>query len=182
MKNSKKTITFLSLGEDELLAVAVQKYLWLYDESHRSHKEKNVVQNAWEVVATEWDFAEDGITSSAIFNVFIDYIFYPFLPNFPFQYPGITVFENPYKFPVQHWKEFEQTYYWVLHDTKVIAAESRFAKTTATSFYKKHKRKTDVNKVLNTKVWNKECLYSLLRTGNKVESFLLILVTFVITR
>ena len=53
MRNSKKSITFLSLGEDEMLAVAVQKYLWLYDESHRSHKEKNVVQNAWEVVATE---------------------------------------------------------------------------------------------------------------------------------
>ena len=43
--NSKKKNTSLTLGEGELLAVAVQNYPCLYD---RSHKEKNVIQNVWE--------------------------------------------------------------------------------------------------------------------------------------
>ena len=40
MSTSKKRNTSLTLGEYELLAVAVQKYPCLYDKSHRSHKEK----------------------------------------------------------------------------------------------------------------------------------------------
>ena len=76
MSNSKKKNTFLTLGKDKLLAMAVQKYPGIYDKSHKSQKEKYVVQNAWEAVADELDFVEDGNTSSAIFNVFIDYIFY----------------------------------------------------------------------------------------------------------
>ena len=59
MSNSKKRNTSLTLGNDELLAVAVQKYPCLYDKSHRSHKEKNVVQNAWEAVAEGLGFVED---------------------------------------------------------------------------------------------------------------------------
>ena len=40
MSNSKKGNTSLTLAEEELLAVAVQKYPCLYDKSHRSHKKK----------------------------------------------------------------------------------------------------------------------------------------------
>ena len=32
----------------------------LYDKSHKSHNEKNVVQNAWEAVADELNCVEDG--------------------------------------------------------------------------------------------------------------------------
>ena len=51
MSNSKKRNISLALGEDELLAVADQKYMV-------KAKEKNVVQNAWEAVVDELDFAE----------------------------------------------------------------------------------------------------------------------------
>ena len=50
----------MTLGKDKLLAMAVQKYPGIYDKSHKSHKEKYVVQNAWEAVADELDFVEDG--------------------------------------------------------------------------------------------------------------------------
>ena len=49
-----------TLREDELLAVAVQKHPCLYDKRHRSHKEKNVIQNVCKVVANELDFVKDG--------------------------------------------------------------------------------------------------------------------------
>lgn len=52
MSNSKNRNTSLTQGEEELVAVAVQKDLCLYDKNHRSNKEKNVAQNAWETVAT----------------------------------------------------------------------------------------------------------------------------------
>ena len=48
---------------------------------------KNAVQNAWDALVDELDFFEDITISSAIFDIFIDYIFYPFLPNVPFQFP-----------------------------------------------------------------------------------------------
>ena len=40
MSNTKNRNTSLILGQDELLAVAFQKFPCLYDKSHRSHKEK----------------------------------------------------------------------------------------------------------------------------------------------
>ena len=70
MSNSKKRITSLSLCDNKLLLVAVQKYPWSYDKSHRSHKEKNVVQNAWEGVADELNFAEDGKNFFCYFRCF----------------------------------------------------------------------------------------------------------------
>ena len=60
----------MALGKDELLAVAVQKYRCLYDKSHRSYKEKNIVQNAWEAVADESDFVEDGKNFFCYFRYF----------------------------------------------------------------------------------------------------------------
>ena len=63
----------MTLGEGKLPSMTVQKYPCLYDKSHRFHKEKNVVQNAWEAVTDELDF-----------------IFYPFFSNVPFQYSGMA--------------------------------------------------------------------------------------------
>ena len=60
MSNSEKRNTSLTLGKDELIAVTVQKYPYLYDKSHRSHKEKTLVQNAWEAVVDESDFVRNG--------------------------------------------------------------------------------------------------------------------------
>ena len=91
MSNSTKKNTSLTLGEDKLLAVGVQKYPCLYDKSHRSHKEKNMVQNACEAAANELNFVEK---TFAIFDVFIDNIFYPFLLNVPFKYPGIATLRH----------------------------------------------------------------------------------------
>lgn len=68
MSNSKKRITSLSLGDGKLLSVGVQKYPWLHDKSHRSHKEENVVQNAWEATANELDFYLMYVFKSAIFS------------------------------------------------------------------------------------------------------------------
>ena len=48
--------------------------------------ENKVVQNGWEAV-DESDFTEK---TFAIFDVFINYIFYPFLPNVPFEYSQIA--------------------------------------------------------------------------------------------
>ena len=67
------------------------KYPCLYDKNHRFHKKKNVAQKAWEAAADELDFAEDGTNFFCYFDVFTDFfLFYPFLPNIPFQYPGIA--------------------------------------------------------------------------------------------
>ena len=49
--------------------------------------ENKVVQNAWEAIDDESDFIEK---TFAIFDVFINYIFYPFLPNVPFEYSEIA--------------------------------------------------------------------------------------------
>ena len=59
MSNSEERNASLTLGENELLAVTVQKCPCFYDKSHRSHKEKNKVQNTWEAVADGLDFVED---------------------------------------------------------------------------------------------------------------------------
>ena len=62
--NSKKRNTSLTLVKAELLAVTVQKYPCLYgNNSHRPHKEKNVVQNVWEAVVHELDFIAGGTNS-----------------------------------------------------------------------------------------------------------------------
>ena len=70
MSNSKKRNTSLALGKDELLTVAVQKYPCLYDKSHRFHKEKNVAQKTWVVVADQLDFVEDGKNFFSHFRCF----------------------------------------------------------------------------------------------------------------
>ena len=62
--NSKKRNTSLTLMQAELLAVTVQKHPCLYgNNSHRPHKEKNVIQNVWEAVVHELDFIADGKNS-----------------------------------------------------------------------------------------------------------------------
>lgn len=60
MNDIKKRNRPLTLAEDELLAIAVQKYPCLYDKSHPTHKERNVVENAWDAVANELNFVKDG--------------------------------------------------------------------------------------------------------------------------
>ena len=70
LSNSKKKNTSLALGKNKVFVVAVQKDPCLYDKNHRSHKEKNVVQNAWKAVVDELDFVEDGKTFLCYFRYF----------------------------------------------------------------------------------------------------------------
>ena len=70
VSNYKKRNTSLTLGKDEMFAVAVPKYPCLYDKSHRPHTEKNELQNVSEGVVNELDFVEDGKKSVCHFQCF----------------------------------------------------------------------------------------------------------------
>ena len=46
----------LSLKEDEILAENVRKFPCIYDKADKGHKERDMVQNAWEKVVEQIDF------------------------------------------------------------------------------------------------------------------------------
>lgn len=50
----------LSLKEEEKLSEIVKNYPCLYDKTSRGYKEKDVGINAWNEVAENLDFIEDG--------------------------------------------------------------------------------------------------------------------------
>ena len=58
--DKRKKKRFFDSRRRRLLAMAIQRYSCLNYKSHRSYKEKNVVQKAWEAVANASDFTEDG--------------------------------------------------------------------------------------------------------------------------
>ena len=51
----------LSIEEEEILAIGVKKYPCLFDKTDRGYKEKDCVINAWEEVAKELEFTENGL-------------------------------------------------------------------------------------------------------------------------
>ena len=57
MSTNKKRFTVLN--EYEILAEVVKEFPCLYHKSCRSHRERNVVRNAWVEVAKKLDFLED---------------------------------------------------------------------------------------------------------------------------
>ena len=64
-----------------------------------------------------------------------------------------SVYENPYKFPYQHWKDFK---FYNVDDVNMTATDLQLTKTRSTLFYKKHSllKETmliEMNKVLKTK-------------------------------
>ena len=87
----RKKKFFLTLGEDELLAVAVQKYPCLYDKSHRSHKEKIIVQNIWEAVAHKLDLVEDGENFFCYCRRFYWLYILPISPKCSFSWNGSSL-------------------------------------------------------------------------------------------
>ena len=57
MAGKKKSITLL---QEENLAEYVKKYPCLFDKTDKGFKEKDVVNNAWDEIATNLDFVENG--------------------------------------------------------------------------------------------------------------------------
>ena len=55
------TKTFLNFKQNELLCEEVRKYPVLFDKSQTGYKEQVTVSNAWNAVAKELPFAENGI-------------------------------------------------------------------------------------------------------------------------
>ena len=70
LSNSKKRNTSLTLGEDKVLAVAVQKYPFYRIKAIDFIKKKNVAQKSCEVVDDELDFIEDGKSFFSYFQCF----------------------------------------------------------------------------------------------------------------
>ena len=50
----------LSLVEEEILSEKVTQYPVIYDKGTKGHREKHVVINAWEEIALNLDFIENG--------------------------------------------------------------------------------------------------------------------------
>ena len=50
----------LLLHQEELLAEKVKQYPCLFDKSKKAYKERDVVKNAWEAVASSLEFVENG--------------------------------------------------------------------------------------------------------------------------
>ena len=50
----------LCLADEERLAETVKAFPGLYDKTKKGYKEKDVVTNAWNSVANQLDFIEDG--------------------------------------------------------------------------------------------------------------------------
>lgn len=61
----------LCLAEEERLAEVVKSFPCLYDKTKKGYKEKDAVSNAWNSVADNLDFINDGM-----------YIFYSLLPYY----------------------------------------------------------------------------------------------------
>ena len=50
----------LALSQEEKLAEKVKEYPCLYDKKAKGHKERDVMKNAWQSVADQLVFAENG--------------------------------------------------------------------------------------------------------------------------
>ena len=70
VKEERKMISF-SLQDEELLAEEVKLFPVLYDKTEKGYKEKDVVTNAWVIVAEKLDFIENGI----VFNCLLSRIY-----------------------------------------------------------------------------------------------------------
>ena len=64
-----------SLQEEELLCEKIRSFPVLYDKSHKGYKEKVAVENAWNEVAKEVDFVENG--KICVLNLFLMIVNYP---------------------------------------------------------------------------------------------------------
>ena len=54
------TLKFWSLLEEGKLSEAVRQYPFLHNKAHKGYKERDAVTNAWEELAKELDFLENG--------------------------------------------------------------------------------------------------------------------------
>lgn len=59
-KSKMATKKGLSLNQEEILCEKVRSYPILYDKSHKGYKEKDAVENAWNELALELEFLENG--------------------------------------------------------------------------------------------------------------------------
>ena len=59
-KREKKMANQLSLKEEEMLAEKVKHFPVLYDKQVKGYKERDVVTNAWDTVASDLEFVENG--------------------------------------------------------------------------------------------------------------------------
>ena len=53
-------VAILALANEERLSEKVKMYTCLYDKTTKGYKEKDVLQNSWNVVAELHKFVEDG--------------------------------------------------------------------------------------------------------------------------
>ena len=60
MREGKNMAFSLCLADEERLAETVKAFPRLYDKTKKGYKEKDVVTNAWNSVANQLDFIEDG--------------------------------------------------------------------------------------------------------------------------
>ena len=60
VREGKNMAFSLCLADEERLAETVKAFPCLYDETKKGYKEKDVVTNAWNSVANQLDFIEDG--------------------------------------------------------------------------------------------------------------------------
>ena len=59
-KREKKKPSQLSLKEEEMLAETVKHFPVLYDKQVKGYKDRDVVTNAWDTVASDLEFVENG--------------------------------------------------------------------------------------------------------------------------
>ena len=59
-KREKKMANQLYLKEEEMLAEKVKHFPVLYDKQVKGYKERDVVTNAWDTVASDLEFVENG--------------------------------------------------------------------------------------------------------------------------
>ena len=57
-----------SLKQEEILCEKIREHPLLYDKSHKGYKEKTAVENAWNDVANQLEFIENGNKSYTIFS------------------------------------------------------------------------------------------------------------------
>ena len=60
MREGKNMAFSLCLADEERLAETVNAFPCLYDKIKKGYKEKDMVTNAWNSVANQLDFIEDG--------------------------------------------------------------------------------------------------------------------------
>ena len=66
----KYRLESLSLEKNEQLSEVVREFHCLYDKSKKEYKDKNIVENAWELVAEKLEFLSDGKKNSCYFLSF----------------------------------------------------------------------------------------------------------------